>query len=72
MPVMGMEPKEGRILETYLGDGAYVYYDGYHVWLYTSDGHGETNRVALDPHVLPAFEEWLTQLRKVEERKPDA
>jgi len=45
--------------ESYLGDGLYVYHDGWHVWLYTSDGSSETNRVALEPPVLARFREWM-------------
>ncbi len=50
---------EPRNKKTYLGDGAFVRFDGYHVLLTTEDGISETNRVALDPEVLQAFEEWL-------------
>ena len=51
-----------RLFEDYLGDGLYVYHDGYHVWLYTSDGVEETNSVALEPAVLDAFNRWVARL----------
>ena len=68
----------GRHFERYIGDGAYVYYDGYHVWLYTLDGTRETNRIALEPRVLDIFKRWLADLRadaaakQDEDAKPDA
>jgi hypothetical protein len=48
-----------RDRESYLGDGAYVYHDGFGVVLYTSDGIRETNRVVLEPNVLAEFKRWL-------------
>lgn len=36
----------------YLGDGVYYEFDGYQVWLYTHDGIGLTNRIALEPEVI--------------------
>lgn len=48
----------------YLGDGVYVGHDGYHIWIYTSNGIAVTNEVALDNHVLDAFKRWLKQLEE--------
>jgi hypothetical protein len=50
----------------YLGDGVYVTFDGYYIWLRTgSHQHGEaTNRIALDPGV---FEALLAYRRKLVE-----
>lgn len=57
--------REGRYEEGYLGDGLYVYVDeARQVWLYTSNGIHETNRLALDPHVLKSFERWLARVRE--------
>lgn len=47
----------------YLGDGAYAHYDGYHVWLTTSDGCRTSNEVALDPLTLKTFLVWLDKLK---------
>lgn len=52
-----------RLFEDYLGDGLYVYHDGWHVWLYTSNGVSETNRVALEPGVLGRLQDWLERVR---------
>lgn len=32
----------------YLGDGCYVRFDGYQLWLFTSDGQHITNEIALE------------------------
>ena len=56
------EPKDCKF---YLGDGAFVYFDGYHVVLSTEDGISETNRVCLDAYALAAFEDWLKRLRGI-------
>ena len=44
----------------YLGDGVYASFDGYHVWLETSDGLSITNKIALEPSVI----EWLNEYVK--------
>lgn len=48
----------------YLGDGAYVEFDGLSVVLYTSDGMRKTNEVVLEPEVLATFESYLARLKK--------
>ena len=45
-----MEPR------TYLGDGVYAEFDGYQIWLITSDGIHNTNRIALEPAVMQNLE----------------
>jgi hypothetical protein len=46
----------------YLGDGAYVEFDGYYILLTTEDGISTTNTVALDPDVWLAFKRWGKEL----------
>lgn len=48
----------------YLGDGVYAMFDGFQVWLTTENGVAVTNTIALDPHVLVNFEQWLRRLRE--------
>ena len=48
----------------YLGDGAFVCHDGYHVWLITHDGHCETAHVALEPQVLSNFLVYVNELKE--------
>lgn len=50
--------------EDYLGDGLYVDFDGYQVWLAANDrvkGY-PTDKVALDPKTLEAFARYLKRL----------
>lgn len=54
-----MRIPEGEENATHVGDGAYTWHDGYHVWLGTHDGHRMSNRVALEPTALSAFLELL-------------
>ena len=45
--------------QEYLGDGLYVGTDGFHLWLYTSNGILVTNKVALEPQVLANFLDYI-------------
>ena len=36
----------------YLGDGVYAGFDGYQVWIWTSDGEADSQMIALEPEVL--------------------
>lgn len=47
----------------YLGDGAYVDFDGFAIILTTEDGVDTTNTVVLEPGELERFEEWLNRVR---------
>ncbi len=54
-------------LETYLGDGVYASYDGYHIWLDTR-GQLPVNRIALEPAVFKALVKYH---RRIEEKVED-
>ena len=43
---------------SYLGDGVYATFDGYQVWVHTSDGLRITNSIALEPKVFKALQEY--------------
>ena len=45
-------------LKSYIGDGVYVDYDGYHVVLTTEDGVSVTSRVCLDVSVWKQLLNW--------------
>ena len=53
-----------EVEKEYIGDGAYVQYDGYSLWLTTENGERETNRVCLDPRVLECFLEYIKRVEK--------
>lgn len=42
----------------YLGDGVYVAFDGYHIWLQTQEG----NKIALEPVVLEQLDKYRRAL----------
>lgn len=46
----------------YLGDGAYVKFDGYQLWVFTSDGSRIINQVALDRSVYYALTQYAKRL----------
>ena len=55
----------------YLGDGAYVDFDGFHVVLTTEDGMDiPTNRICLEPAVLKAFLRYLEGAQRPAIAKP--
>jgi hypothetical protein len=48
--------------EVYLGDAVYASFDGYQIWLRTRDGGNQ--RIALDPTVLTAFDQYRAELKR--------
>jgi len=46
----------------YLGDGAYIDFDGYALILTTEDGIDETNRIVLEPEVYAALVAYVERL----------
>ncbi len=58
-------PRASRPLASYLGDGVYADFDGFYVVLTTEDGISVTNRIALEPEVLVALNQYVERLRAV-------
>ena len=52
--------------ETYLGDGVYASFDGFQVWVWTSNGLRESERIALEPGVLEALNRFNTRCQEKE------
>ncbi len=52
----------------YLGDGLYVKFDGYQVYLMANSHITPSDTVALDPHVLRAF---LQYVKRINEKKAE-
>jgi hypothetical protein len=46
--------------DTYLGDGVYASFDGYHIWL--AANHHENKVVALEPAVLRALIDYAQRI----------
>ena len=51
-----------RRSKTYLGDSVYVGHDGYQLWLWTDNGYGPQNEIALDDEVWSALVAYRQQL----------
>jgi hypothetical protein len=47
----------------YLGDGAYVEFDGHRIVLTTEDGVSVTNRIVLEPLVIEALNLYVEKLK---------
>ncbi len=58
---MGIRPHSK--FKEYLGDGAYVDFNGFAIILTTEDGIDTTNTVVLEPGELDRFEKWVERLR---------
>lgn len=48
--------------ETYLGDGVYASFDGYHVWLDTRMQE-TVHKIALEPDVLEALTRYVERMK---------
>jgi hypothetical protein len=46
---VGVRPPHPK---TYLGDGVYAEFDGFHTWVWTSDGIRNSERIAFEPCVM--------------------
>jgi len=53
----------------YLGDSVYARYDGYHIILFTDNGYGATNTIALEQNVYEALLEFKKRIEQLEKRK---
>jgi hypothetical protein len=58
-------------MKTYLGDGAYVEFDGYALVLTTENGVAVTNRIVLEPEVYTALTQFVESLQEKESHGPE-
>lgn len=42
----------------YLSDGVYAAYDGFQIWIWTSDGVRESEKIAIDPITLSRLKDF--------------
>ena len=49
-------------MKTYLGDGCYVDFDGYSLWLTAENGIEATDRICLEPAVYSALLAYVASL----------
>jgi len=57
---MTEEPEEKKDTDDYIGDGVYVSFDGYHIWL--AANHPSNKTVALEP---PVFERLIEYAQRI-------
>lgn len=49
----------------YIGDGVYVSFDGYHIWLTVERGDEGQARIALEPEVFHNLVQYRKRLQKM-------
>ncbi len=49
--------------KSYLGDGVYAGFDGYHIVFYLDDGSGPYNEISLEPEVLQRLDNYRESLK---------
>jgi hypothetical protein len=57
------EPAD-RPAGSYIGDGVYARFDGWHVWLETWRETDDRHVIALEPEVITSLVEFVSNLRK--------
>ena len=58
---------ETNVITEYIGDGVYVEFDGYGIWLKVNDHEFPTDKVYLEPTVLEALNRFATKCYRKEE-----
>jgi len=48
----------------YLGDAVYASFDGYQIWLHTTNGLSITNKIALEPNVWQNLVDFRNKIGK--------
>lgn len=51
-------------MKEYLGDGAYVDFDGFALWLTAENGIDVTDRICLEPEVYYALVKYVERLKQ--------
>ncbi len=49
----------------YLGDGVYAEFDGFQIWVAANDGTHDYARVALEPVVMNALDNYRNRLNEI-------
>ena len=49
----------------HIGDGVYVKFDGFGVWLHNNSHDNPTDKIYLEPQILQALNEYVEKMRKV-------
>ena len=62
---MQFKTKEERKAD-YIGDGVYVDFDGYSIWLKANNYDNPTDTIALEPEVFMALIKYVDRIRNVQ------
>ncbi len=64
--------RSGSYPKAYLGDQVYAQYDGYHIWIYTSDGIKNSDKIPLNQENLDNLNKFNLECKKPksEEKTP--
>jgi hypothetical protein len=49
-------------IRDYIGDGVYVAFDGFSIWLYANDPDNPTDQICLEPSVLEALNRFADRM----------
>lgn len=60
--------RSGEFYE-YLGDGAYIDYDGYQIWVTTTNGISITNEIAFEPEVMENLIKYWNKILELRKKK---
>lgn len=52
----------------YLGDAVYAEFDGYQIWLHTSNGIFDTNSIALEPETMRKLLDYHKRVEELRNR----
>ena len=56
----------------YIGDGVYVEYDGFGIWLLANDHLAPTDKIYLEPEVLEALNRFLERIKDETSKTKDS
>ena len=67
MEINGVEIQE----QDYIGDGVYVLFDGYGIWLHANNHEYPSDRIYIEPNVLEALNRFSTRVRRSHAERKD-
>jgi len=56
------------MIKDYIGDGVYVTYDGFGIWLFANDDKNPTDKIYLEPSVLNKLNHFYDRVIKAKEQ----
>lgn len=53
------------LISEYLGDGVYMHFDGYNIWLYANNHIYPTDKICLEPKIVSCFIKQIERIKKL-------